>query len=167
MKRFFLWLLLAAPLAALADVVPFADGVAQADLPPGYTHRLEERGSTLVVSPVAAPQIEMRFSFNSLRGHVKQHPGIGKDFVRDSSKKKGRRSFELPGNGGVAFIDFSQVSQIDGTQVQQTHGLMGLDDAYVTFTVAMPEADAATPAGREALDSGFKLILGRIRSGGP
>jgi hypothetical protein len=67
----------------------------------------------------------------------------------------------------VAFIDFSQVSEIDGTQVQQIHGLMGLDDAYVTFTVAMPEADAATPAGREAMDGGFKLILGRIRSGGP
>lgn len=167
MKRWFLWLLLAAPLSALADVALFADRVAQADVPPGYTHRFEEGGNTLVVSPVAAPQTEMRFSFNSLRGHVKQHPTIGKDFVRDSSRKKGRRSFELPGNGGVAFVDFSQVSDIDGTQVQQTHGLMGLDDAYVTFTVAMPEADAATPAGREALDSGLRLLLGRIRSGAP
>jgi len=168
MKRFILsLLLLAAPLTAFADVVLFAGNVAQADIPAEYRHFLEEQGKTLVVSPAKGPRIEMRFTFNSLRSYVKQRPTVGKDFVIDSSKKKGRRTFEVPENGGVGFVDFSQVGEYDGEKVQETHGIMGLDDGYVTFTVSIPEAEAASPAAKQALESDFKLILGRIRSRAP
>lgn len=168
MKRFILsLLLLAAPLTVFAEVVLFAGNVAQADIPAQYKHYLEQQGQTLVVSPANGPRIEMRFTFNSLRSYVKLRPTVGKDFVLDSSKKKGRRTFEVPENGGVGFVDFSQVGEYDGEKVQETHGIMGLDDGYVTFTVSIPEAQAASPAARQALDSDFKLILGRIRSRAP
>src|ERR1041385_6721409 len=105
----FLALLLFAPLSALAEVILFAGGVAQAELPGGYEHYFEEQRKTLVVSPMStAVKIEVRFTFNSLRPYVKQRPTIGKDFIADSSKKKNKTTFQVPGNGGIGFVDFAE-----------------------------------------------------------
>jgi hypothetical protein len=165
MKRL-LALFLLAPLCALADVVLFAGSVAQADIPPGYEHHFEEQRRTLVVSPVGSPKIELRFTFNSLRPHIKQRPTIGKDFVLDASKKKDKLTFQVPENGGVGFVDFTETRVHGSERVQATHGMMGLDDGYVTFTISVEESLLPTPPAKQVLESGFKVLLGRIRSRG-
>ena len=155
-----------APLTALADAVFFAGNVAQADIPTGYEHYFEEQRTTLVVSPVGSPKIEVRFTFNSLRPYVKQRPTIGKDFVLDAAKKKDKVTFRVPENGGIAFVDFTKTSTYGSERVQETHGIMGLDDGYVTFTISVEESQLSSAHAKQLLESGFKSLLGRIRSRG-
>jgi hypothetical protein len=166
MKNLLAFLLLA-PLSALAEVVLFAGGIAQADLPTGYEHYFEEQRKTLVLSPIgSAVKIEIRFTFNSLRPYVKQRPTIGKDFVGDMSKKKNKTTFQVPENGGIGFVDFSETRTYESERFQQTHGMMGLDDGYVTFTISIPESALSTAQAKRMLDEEFKALLGRIRSRG-
>jgi hypothetical protein len=161
-----LLLLVVVPFAAFADVVFFAGNNAKVDIPPGHEHYFEDQRKTPVVVPAGATKVEMRFTFHSLRAYVKQRPAIGKEFVLDFSKKKGKPTFVLAENGGVGFVDFTQTSEYRGDKVQETHGTMGLDDGYVTFTISIAETVSTTPAAKQALESGFKRVLARIRSGG-
>ena len=52
----------------------------------------------------------------------------------------------------------------DGGRVQETSGSLGLDDAYVTFTVVIDQAALSDPVVQELLRSGLQVWLGRIRS---
>ena len=48
--------------------------------------------------------------------------------------------------------------------MQESAGGLGLDDAYVTFTVVIDEASMSDPAVKELLRSGIQVLLGRIHS---
>jgi hypothetical protein len=149
-----------------AQVVYFAGGVARAEVPPGYDHYFEQRRKTLVVLPPALKGVEIRVTFNSLLQYVKQRPSIGKDMVQDAAKKKDKQVFMLTENGGVGFVDFSENRVYGSTPMQETHGMLGLDDGYATFTISIPVSQLASEASKQFLSTGFKAVLARIRSRG-
>ena len=86
--------------------------------------------------------------------------------MQDTAKKKGKPIFTLDGNSGIGFVDYSKKSKIGEDQVQETFGMMGLDDAYVTFTITVEEDKMASDSAKEFLATGFKFLLSRIRSRG-
>ncbi len=151
---------------AQAEVLVVGDGIAQIDLPVGYRHYFEDGKQTLLVVAPGPQKMDFRFTFNSFRQYVKQRPTIGKDFVQDTAKKKGKPVFILDGNGGIAFVDYSKKSKIGEDRVQETFGMMGLDDGYVTFTITIEEDKLASDSAKEFLATGFKTLLSRIRSRG-
>ena len=148
-----------------AETVFFAGRVAQVDVPKEYEHFFEERGKTLVLLPKTQRKVEVRMTFNSLREYVRQRPSIGKDFIQDAARKKGKAIFPVEQNGAIAFVDFTEprITQ-SGERLQNTHGMMGLDDGYVTFTVTATEENANSEFVRRLLADGIKELLGRIRS---
>lgn len=166
MRLFLLALyLLVSPLAH-AQLVHFEGQLAQFEVPKGYRYGFEDGRRTLSLSPPAPHHIEIRFTFNSMREYVRQRPTIGKDFVLDAAKKKGREVFEVTGNGGVAFIDFSESRQAGADRIRDTHGMMGLNDGYLTFTVTSEENAADSAAMKEIFARVLKELLGRVKSRG-
>jgi hypothetical protein len=151
-------------IGANAQVVWFQRNVAKIDIPPGYSYTFEDGRATLVLSPSNQPKVEIRLTFNSLKPYVNQRPTIGKDFVRDTATKKGKSLFDVPGNAGVAFIDLTSERAVSGEQIQDTHGLMGLDDGYLTFTITTTKALASSDLVKELVGGGIKSILGRVKS---
>ena len=166
MYRLLLGLALLAIVPAYADPVFFAGRVGQADVPKDYDHFFEERGKTLVLLPQGQKKVEVRFTYNSLRDYLRQRPSIGKDFVQDAARKKGKQIFPIEQNGGIAFVDFTEPRVTSGGErLQSTHGIMGLDDGYVTFTVTTTEENASSEFVRRLLSDGIKELLRRISSG--
>ncbi|HVE53799.1 MAG TPA: hypothetical protein VNB23_10510, partial [Ramlibacter sp.] len=104
-----------------------------------------------------------RFTFNSFREYVKQRPTIGKDFVQDAARQKGKEIFPVPGNSGVAFLDVNESRVAGGERIRSTHGMMGLNSGFVTFTITTTEALADSEYVKQLLAVGIKDLLGRIR----
>lgn len=152
--------------AVHAQVVHFAGQLAQFDVPKGYSYGFEDGRRTISLSPPAPHHIEIRLTFNSLGEYVRQRPTVGKDFVRDTAKKKGKEVFEVAGNGGIAFIDFSESRQAGPDRIRSTHGMLGLNEGYLTFTVTSEEHAADSPAMKKIFDHGLKELLGRVKSRG-
>ena len=146
-----------------AETVFFAGRIAQADVPTGYEHNFEDKRRTLVLLPISQKKMEIRFTANSLREYVKQRPMIGRDIVQDAASKKGKEAFQIAENGGIAFIDFTESRVINGENTQSTHGMMGLNDVYVTFTVTVADEISGSEAVRTMLATGIKSLLGRIK----
>ncbi|MGE0333594.1 MAG: hypothetical protein AB7P37_23200 [Ramlibacter sp.] len=140
--------------------------VAQFDVPKGYRYGFEDGRRTLSLSPEAPHHIEIRFTFNTMREYVSQRPTIGKDFVRDAAAKKGKEVFDVPGNGGVAFVDYSETRQAGPDRIRSTHGMMGLSDGYVTFSVTTEETNFDSPTMKEVFARGLKELLGKVKSRG-
>lgn len=134
------------------------------NVPSGYKQEFEDGGRTLVLTPPNPEQFLLRFTYHSLKAYVKERPGVGREFIEHLAAKKGLKTFEVDGNGGVAYLEPPVVSEQDGGRVQETVGGLGLDDAYVTFTVVIDEAWKSDPAVQELLRSGVQVLLGRIRS---
>jgi hypothetical protein len=101
-----------------------------------------------------------------MKEYASQHPTIGKDFVRDAAKKKGKELFDVPGNGGVAFLDYAESRKAGSDRIRETHGMMGLKDGYVTFTVTAEEKDADSSTMKEIFARGLKDLLGKVKSRG-
>jgi hypothetical protein len=167
MGRLLLNLLLLLSSSAYAEIVMLAGGAGQIDLPPGYRYFLEDGQTTLVVLPRNLKKAQIRFSFNSLRAYVKQRPRIGRQFVEDTAKKTGKTTFSVPGNEGVAFVDYTTKDSYGNDRVQETFGIMGLDDSYVIFMISIAEDElASNAAARDLSATGFRQLLSRIRSRG-
>lgn len=158
------WLLAAS--VAHSQVVYFEKQLARFEVPTGYRYGFEDGRRTLSISPEAPHHIEIRFTFNSMREYTSQRPTIGKDFVRDTAAKKGKETFHVPENGGVAFLDYSASRQIGGDRIRDTHGMMGLNDGYVTFTITAEDKYADSAAMKELFARNLKGLLGRIKSRG-
>ena len=62
------------------------------------------------------------------------------------------------------FSDAPVVSEQEGVRVHESAGGLGLDDAYVTFTIAVDDAHRSDPVVQELMRSGIRVLLGRIRS---
>ena len=137
------------------------------NVPNGYRQALEDGGQTLVLTPANPDQFLIRFTFHSLAPYVKERPRVGREFIEHLAAKKGLKTFEVAGNGGVAYLEPAAVSEVDGGRVQETAGGLGLDDAYVTFTLVVDEAALADPVVKELLQAGLPVLLGRVRSGTP
>lgn len=101
-----------------------------------------------------------------MREYASQRQTIGKDFVRDAAAKKGKELFEVPGNGGVAFIDYSESRQAGPDRIRSTHGMMGLNDGYVTFSVTAEEREADSSTMKEIFARVLKDLLGKVKSRG-
>jgi hypothetical protein len=151
---------------AHSQVVHFERQLAQFEIPKGYRYGFEDGRRTLSLSPEAPHHIEIRFTFNSMKEYASQHPTIGKDFVRDAAKKKGKELFDVPGNGGVAFLDYAESRKAGSDRIRETHGMMGLNDGYVTFTVTAKEKDADSSTMKEIFARGLKDLLGKVKSRG-
>lgn len=151
---------------AWTQVVHFDRQVAQFEVPKGFRYGFEDGRRTISLSPEAPHHIEIRFTFNSMREYVGQRPTIGKDFVRDAAAKKGKVLFDVPGNGGVAFVDYTESSQAGPDRIRSTHGMMGLSDGYVTFTVTSEEKHFGSPAMKEIFAQGLRYLLGKVKSRG-
>jgi len=134
------------------------------NVPNGYRQEFEDEGQTLVLTPSNPEQFLMRFTYHSLKEYVKERPKVGREFIEHLAGKKGVKTFAVDGNGGVAYMEPPVVSEEDGARVQETAGGLGLDDAYVTFTVVIDEAALTDPVVKELLQSGIQVLLGRIRS---
>ena len=141
-----------------------ADADWKMNVPNGYRQSFEDEGRTLVLTPANPDQFLIRFTYHSLKAYVKERPKVGREFIEHLAAKKGLKTFPVDGNGGVAYVEPSVISEQDGGRVQETAGSLGLDDAYVTFTVVIDEAAMADPAVKELLQSGLPVLLGRIRS---
>lgn len=133
-------------------------------VPDGYRQELEDDGRTLVLSPANPEQYLLRFTYHPLAEYVKERPRVGREFIEHLARKKGLKTFPVDGNGGVAYLEPPVVVEQDGARAQETAGGLGLDDAYVTFTVVIDEAAMTDPVVRELLQSGIHVLLGRIRS---
>ncbi|KQV90423.1 hypothetical protein ASC87_28140 [Rhizobacter sp. Root1221] len=134
------------------------------NVPNGYRQAYEDEGQTLVLTPANPEQFLVRFTYHSLKDYVKERPKVGREFIEHLAGKKGLKTFAVEGNGGVAYLEPPVVSEQDGGRVQETAGGLGLDDAYVTFTVVIDEAAMSDPAVKELLRSGIQVLLGRIHS---
>lgn len=154
------------PSLALCQVAIFKGNVAEFDVPKDHHYEFEEGRQTLSLSLQAPHRVEIRLTFNSLKDYVRQRPTIGKDFIRDSAKKKGKELFDVPGNGGMAFIDFSETRRAGADEIRSTHGMMGLNDAYVTFTVTTEAKNADSPTMKRIFSGGLTELLGRLKSRG-
>ena len=157
-------LLCSVALSAAAQNVLFAGNLARANVPAGYEHYFEERRKTLVLAPTGKLKAEVRFTFNSLREYLSQKPNAGLDFIEYAASKKNRPLFDIPENGGKAFIDFARDGVLNGKKAQDTHGMMGLRNGYVTFTITIDQEHVDSEAAKELLGTGIKALLGRIRS---
>jgi len=135
------------------------------NVPNGYRQDFEDGGQTLVLTPANPDQFLLRFTYHSLKEYVKERPKVGREFIEHLARKKGLKTFTVDGNGGVAYMEPPVVTEQDGGRVQETAGGLGLDDAYVTFTVVIDEAWLSDPVVKELLKSGIQVLLGRIRSG--
>lgn len=151
---------------AYSQVVHFDRQVAQFEVPNGYRYGFEDGRRTLSLSPKAPHHIEIRFTFNSMREYIRQRPTIGKEFVRDAAAKKGKELFDVPGNGGIAFVDFSESRIAGQDRIRSTHGMMGLSDGYVTFSVTSEEKYFDSPTMKEVFAQGLKELLGKVKSHG-
>lgn len=151
---------------AHSQVVHFDRQVAQFDVPKSYRYGFEDGRRTLSLSPEAPHHIEIRFTFNSMKEYVSQRPTIGKDFVRDAASKKGKEFFDVLGNGGVAFVDYSESRQAGPDRIRSTYGMMGLSDGYVTFSVTTEEKNFDSPTMKELFSRGLKELLGKVKSRG-
>jgi hypothetical protein len=151
---------------AHSQVVHFERQLAQFEVPKGYRYGFEDGRRTLSLSPEAPHHIEIRLTFNSMKEYASQRPTIGKDFVRDAAKKKGKDLFDVPGNGGVAFLDYAESRQAGSDRIRETHGMMGLNDGYVTFTVTAEEKDADSSTMKEIFARALKDLLGKVKSRG-
>ncbi len=166
MRSFLITLYLLGSSLAFSQVVHFDRQVAQFEVPKGYRYGFEDSRRTLSLSPEAPHHIEIRLTFNSMREYVSQRPTIGKDFVRDAAAKKGKELFEVPGNGGVAFVDYSESRQAGSDRIRSTHGMMGLNDGFVTFSVTAEETHLDSPVMQEVFARGLKELLGKVKSRG-
>jgi hypothetical protein len=157
-------------LAAMAWVsqAPAADRVGGAgwtmNVPEGYRHTYEDDGQTLVLTPADPDAYLLRFTYHSLKAYVKERPKVGREFITHLAAKKGLPTFAVAGNDGVAYLEPPVVTEQDGGHVQERAGGLGLDDAYVTFTVVVDEAAMSEPVVQELLRVGLQVLLGRIRS---
>ncbi len=166
MRSFLLALFLLGSSLAHAQVVYFDRQIAQFEVPKGYRYGFEDGRRTLSLSPEAPHHIEIRLTFNSMGEYVSQRPMIGKGFVRDAATKKGKELFEVPGNGGVGFVDYSESRQAGQDLIRSTHGIMGLRDGYVTFSVTTEEKYFDSSAMKEIFARGLKELLGKVKSRG-
>lgn len=141
-----------------------ADAAWTMNVPDGYRQSREDNGHTLVLSPPSPEKFVLRFTFHSLADYVAERPRVGREFIAHLAAKKNLKTFEVPGNGGLAYVEPPVVSEQDGGRVHETEGSLGLDDAYVTFTVMVDEASRDDPVVQELLRSGLQVLLGRIRS---
>ncbi|RMX05750.1 hypothetical protein D8I35_11305 [Corticibacter populi] len=151
---------------ACSQVVHFDRQVAQLEVPKGYRYGFEDGRRTLSLSPEAPHHIEIRLTFNSMKEYVSQRPTIGKDFVRDTAAERGKELFEVPGNGGVAFLDYSESRQAGSDRIRSTHGVMGLSDGYVTFSVTAEEKKFDSSTMKDIFARDLKKLLGKIKSRG-
>jgi hypothetical protein len=151
---------------AHAEIVMIGGGAGQIDVPQGYRAYFEDGRKTLVLLPPNTQKIAFRFTYHSMRAYAKQRPAIGKDFVQDVAKKRGLTTFSVEGNNGIAFFDLARTSMSGNERVQDTSGALGLDDAYMTFTLSASEDQLTSEAVREALISSLKALLSRVRSRG-
>ncbi len=166
MRSLLLALCLFSSSLAYCQVVHFDRQVAQFEVPKGYRYGFEDGRRTLSLSPEAPHHIEIRFTFTSMKEYVSQRPTIGKDFVRDAAAKKGKELFDVPGNGGVAFVDYTESRQAGPDRIRSTHGMMGLSDGYVTFSVTTEETHFDSPTMKEVFARGLKELLGKVKSRG-
>ena len=164
MRSLLALLLLCCALSTSAQTVMFAGNVAKADIPAGYEHYFEERRKTLVLVPSGFKDAEIRITFNSLREYLAQKPDVGREFVKHAASKRGKQLFDVPSNGGVAFIDFTQTSVHGARKVEDTHGMMGLRDGYATFTVSIAQEKASSEPAKALLSGGIRTLLASIRS---
>lgn len=134
------------------------------NVPKGYQKEYEDDGNTLVLTPANPEQFQIRFTYASLKAYVKERPKVGREFIVHLARKKGLPTFTVDGNGGVAYVEAPVTSPLGALRVQETSGGLGLDDAYVTFTVSIDEAALGDPVVKELLASGLPILLGRIRS---
>ena len=134
------------------------------NVPDGYRQAYEDGGLTLVLTPPNPDQFLIRFTYHSLKDYVKERPGVGREFIRHLAAKKGFATFPVDGNGGIAYLEPAVTTEQDGGRVQEIAGNLGLDDAYVTFTVVIDQAALSDPVVQELQRSGLQVLLGRIRS---
>jgi hypothetical protein len=151
---------------AYSQVVHFERQMGQFEVPKGYRYGFEDGRRTLSLVPAAPHHVEIRFTLNSKKEYAAQRPTIGKDFVRDAAGKKGKQLFDIPGNGGVAFLDYSESRQAGSDQIRSTHGMMGLNNANVTFTITAEEKDTDSSTMKEIFSRGLIELLGRVKSRG-
>jgi hypothetical protein len=146
--------------------VHFDRQVARFEVPKGYRYGFEDGRRTLSLSPEAPHHIEIRLTFNSMSEYVAHRPTIGKDFVRDAAAKKGKDIFDVPGNGGVAFVDYSESRQAGPDRIRSTHGMMGLNEGYVTFSITTEEKHFDSSAMKDVMSRGLKELLGKVKARG-
>lgn len=162
--KIFIALLCSVAIGAHAETVLFAGNVARADVPAaGYEHFFEEERKTLVFVSTGRLKAAVRFTFNSLQPYLTQKPNVGLEFIEYAASKKSKPLFDIPGNGGKAFFDFTREGALDGKKAQDTHGMMGLRDGYVTFTITIDQEHVGSAEAQALVSTGIKSLLGRIR----
>jgi hypothetical protein len=134
------------------------------NVPNGYRQAFEDDGNTIVLTPANPEQFMLRFTYHSLKAYVKERPRVGREFIEHLARKKALPTFPVDGNGGVAYLEPAIVTEQEGARVHESAGGLGLDDAYVTFTIAVDDAHRSDPVVQELMRSGIRVLLGRIRS---
>ena len=152
-------------LNALAQAaIPFSKGRASITLPPGYTHRLEDSGETIVLLP-ASGLFQMRFTYHAVPVS-KDHPQLAREFVLDMAKQKEKQVTQFRGSQSVGFIERGPPSMMNGEEHRNLQGLLTLGQGYVTLILSVPERNVQLPEMREFIQKGMEPLIAALKAKG-
>jgi hypothetical protein len=150
--------------AAAQAVIPFAKGEAGITPLPGYTHRLEESGETIVLLPESG-LFEMRFTYHAVPVR-KDHPQLAREFVLDLGRQKQKQVTRFRGTQSIGFIERGPPSMMNGEEQRNLQGILTLGQGYVTLLLSVPERNVNLPEMREFMKSGIDPLIAALRAKG-
>lgn len=162
LRPFALAALLASPcVPAAAEVVALPGGAAEIDMPASYAARVD--GVALML--VSRAGLAMRVRAVAMARRESGQLDVAEVHVRRHAAQEGLPLFVVQG-GGIGCLRQTSKGQPDSNWSQETLGLYAVGNMYVIFDIRMDDEIARSPAGKEFMESGFKVLLARLRSRG-
>ncbi len=158
-----LFLLLCSGTAAAQEIV-FANGRAVMSVPPGYTHRLEDKNQTIALLPRDG-LFEMRFTYHGVPQNA-DHPQLAREFVLDVAKQKNKQVNVFKGTHNIGFLEGGPPALRDGEEYRTLQGLMTLGQGYVVLLLTVPERNVRRPEMRVFMKDGIEPLIARLKSRG-
>lgn len=164
MSRFFAFALALLAANASAQDIVFGNGRAVMSVPPGYTHRLEDKNQTIAVIPQSG-LFEMRFTYHGVPQRP-DHPQLAREFVLDVAKQKNKQVNVFRGTQNIGFLEGGPPAVRDGEEYRTLQGLMTLGQGYVVLLLTVPERNVQRPEMREFMKEGIEPLIARVKSRG-
>ena len=149
---------------ALAQTIVFGNGRAMLEVPPGYTHRLEDKNQTIALIPPSG-LFEMRFTYYGVPQRA-DHPQLAREFVLDVAKQKNKQVNVFKGTQNIGFLERGPPALRDGEEYRTLQGLMTLGQGYVALLLTVPERNVQRPEMREFMKEGIEPRIARVKSRG-
>src|SRR5688572_11674264 len=164
MRRLLCLVMMFLAVEASAQAIPFAKGRAAITPPVGYTHRLDDKGQTVVLRPKNG-LFEARFTYHGVPVS-KDHPQLAREFVVETAKQKEKQVTQFRGGRSVGFIERGPSMVLDGVEHRTLQGLFTLGQGYVTLVLLVPESNVQLPEMREFMKNGMEPLIAALEPRG-